>query len=100
MRLLKTFNNDYHSIGLFPFFAKIEFVWLKCLFPNQYPLLALRGEGCPLVRTRCFKESISFIFCFAKPPQSKNINPSLSWDNFWIAASVKTSQPLPWWLPA
>ena len=90
----------YQSMFLLPLAAKILLHWLKWRFSNQYPLLALKGEGCPEVKMWCFVASIKACFFFANPPHSKNTTPSFLSDSFLITASVKVSQPFPWWLPA
>ena len=46
------FYSIYHSIGSISFFSKKELHLLKCLFPNQYPLFALSGDGCPVFKIK------------------------------------------------
>lgn len=85
---------------VFPICCKRAFVLLKCLLPNQYPRLALKGEGCPEVRIWCLSVSIKAAFFFANPPHSKKITPLRSFEIVLITLSVKVSQPFLWWLPA
>ena len=85
------------SIGVKFCFANSSLVLEKCLFPNQYPLLALNGEGCPVIRTWCLVWSIKLDFFLAKPPQSKKTIPFRWSDSFTMAASENLCQPIFLW---
>jgi hypothetical protein len=71
-------------------------------FAPKKPRYADSGEGWGAVRTICWGEEISFFFCQACLPQSRNTTDVLRRAKALITASVKCSQPMPrcepgWW---
>ena len=87
------------SIGVTPFFSRNSLVLLNGLLPKN-PLYAESGLGCGLRMIRCFGLSSLAAFSPAGRPQSMNTIGRSSSFTISMIASVKVSQPNPWWLKA